>query len=84
MACPREHAFQERGKNMAEFVTCPAIGNAGYLRWVQFCERSCPFCKDTDVCHHKTTDISFPLNSKEVDASRVDEVVEAWEYYDSF
>lgn len=73
---------------MAEYITCPVkgptIGNAGYLRWVQFCERSCPYARNTDVCRHKTTDISFPLNSKEVLADRKDEVVAAWEKYDSF
>ena len=73
---------------MAEFVTCPVkadtIGNSTYLRWVQFCERTCPFCKDTETCRHKTENISFPLNSKEVKADKAAEVEEAWANWSNF
>lgn len=73
---------------MADFTTCPVkapvIGNAGYLRWVQFCENRCPLCGDDAKCHTKTADISFPLDSREMDPACADEVKAAWEAYDSF
>ncbi len=73
---------------MAEQITCPVkaetIGGPGYLRWVQFCESRCPFARDKSVCDHKTTEIHFPVDSKRMDASRADEVVAAWEKYNSY
>ncbi len=73
---------------MAEQIICPVkaetIGEPVYLRWVQFCESHCPFARNKSVCDHTTTEIPFPLDSKRMDASRADEVVAAWETYNSF
>ena len=65
-----------------ERVFCPikadTIGNSKYLRWVQFCERTCPFCKDSAVCDHPSTELRFPQNTKKVLVEKVPEVEEAW------
>ena len=73
---------------MSERVACPVkaetIGNANYLKWVQFCERSCPCQRNEELCGHPDKGLRFPHNSKEPLVSKVDEVKAAWKTYMDF
>lgn len=68
---------------MSDRVFCPVkedtIGGPAYLKWVQFCERTCPCGNDEELCCHPLTEISFPAHSKKVLTEKVDEVTAAWE-----
>ena len=66
-------------------VFCPVkadtIGNSKYLKWVQFCERTCPYCKDAEACCHPEKEIHFPVNTKKLQADKVAEVEQAWKLW---
>lgn len=72
---------------MAEYIVCPikseVAGNARYLRWLQFCESSCPFAHDELVCDNRPSEEHFPTDSRRVDQSRSNEVLAAWGLYNN-
>lgn len=72
---------------MAEYVVCPiktqVAGDPHYLRWVQFCESTCPFAHNTLVCDNKEIEDHFPADSRRVLQERVGEVSSAWESYNN-